>query len=893
MKGLFITGTDTDAGKTTVTAALLRALMLAGVPAAAVKPVQTGCVMRGGEEENRGEEGTFLKKGCPPPPVPPTTLPRRSTGGEAAPHEGAFPAGGDPLQARQEGCACGCGGKEHSIPEREKGGGDAGMGGVGVSLGVSSSSSSSSSASSALVAPDVACYEAAGGGGIVLETYEPACSPHLAARLAGRPLTVSGLREKLERKAPDGTFLLIEGAGGIYVPLNDRETMLDFMREIDFPVLLVVGNRLGCINHALLSLDVLQSHGLRVYGMILNRPIPETVCDPGSGPDPDVGNERRLLRDNAETLARMGRERGVPVLAEIPYQTGFANNAENTWSSLAALVGPAVEALRPLFADCLSNGIRPGNDASYSASPSSSREYVQTSLSPSFSHECGQTGAVPTTTGSAEPSSYGCGQIPPAFSCSNRESSRVASPPVESLGKGEGGVGGEGQPFSRRVSLSPHIPSSPLSPSSLLAFDREHLWHPYTSALNPLPVREAVGTSGVRIRLRDGRELVDGMSSWWCAIHGYGHPVLMDAVRRQSAKMAHVMFGGLTHEPAVELGKRLLPLLPGNLKHIFYADSGSVSVEVALKMAVQYWASKGRPGKTRFLTPKGGYHGDTQGAMSVCDPVNGMHTLFTGILPKHLFVERPSCRFDSPFDPDSLRPMRDAIERHADGLAAVILEPIVQGAGGMWFYHPDYLRGLRKLCDEHELLLIVDEIATGFGRTGKMFASEWAGLKPDILCLGKALTGGTMTLAATVASEAVAQGIEEAGPEQGGGVFMHGPTFMGNPLACAVGCASLDLLNASPWAERVEGIRRGLEEGLSPCREFRGVRDVRTLGAIGVVEVDKPVNMAVLQDFFVERGVWVRPFNRNIYLMPPYCIEPEDLRRLTDAIVDAVRGAYS
>ena len=739
----------------------------------------------------------------------------------------------------------------------------------------------------------MACYEAAGGGGIVLETYEPACSPHLAARLAGRPLTVSGLREKLERKAPDGTFLLIEGAGGIYVPLNDRETMLDFMREIDFPVLLVVGNRLGCINHALLSLDVLQSHGLRVCGMILNRPIPETVCDPGSGPDPDVGNERRLLRDNAETLARMGRERGVPVLAEIPYQTGFANNAENTWSSLAALVGPAVEALRPLFADCLSNGTRPGNDASYSASPSSSREYVQTSLSPSFSHECGQTGAVPTTTGSAEPSSYGCGQIPPAFSCSNRESSRVASPPAESLGKGEGGVGGEGQPFSRRVSLSPHIPSSPLLPSSLLAFDREHLWHPYTSALNPLPVREAVGTSGVRIRLRDGRELVDGMSSWWCAIHGYGHPVLMDAVRRQSAKMAHVMFGGLTHEPAVELGKRLLPLLPGNLKHIFYADSGSVSVEVALKMAVQYWASKGRPGKTRFLTPKGGYHGDTQGAMSVCDPVNGMHTLFTGILPKHLFVERPSCRFDSPFDPDSLRPMRDAIERHADGLAAVILEPIVQGAGGMWFYHPDYLRGLRKLCDEHELLLIVDEIATGFGRTGKMFASEWAGLKPDILCLGKALTGGTMTLAATVASEAVARGIEEAGPEQGGGVFMHGPTFMGNPLACAVGCASLDLLNASPWAERVEGIRRGLEEGLSPCREFRGVRDVRTLGAIGVVEVDKPVNMAVLQDFFVERGVWVRPFNRNVYLMPPYCIDPEDLRRLTDAIVDAVRRAYS
>lgn len=695
MNGLFVTGTDTDAGKTTVTAALLRAFAGAGVAVAAVKPVQTGCVAQG----------------------------------EAS-----------------------------------------------------------------LIAPDVACYESAGGGGIVLETYEPACSPHLAARMAGRPLTVAGLREKLERNAPDG-FLLIEGAGGIYVPLNDRETMLDFMKAVGFPVLLVVGNKLGCINHALLSLDALQSHGLRVCGMILNRPIPETECDPGCGPDPDSENERRLLRDNAETLARMGRERGVPLLAEIPYQSGFAENSENAWSGLASLVEPAVEALRPLFGEC------PG-DAS-----------------------------LPSRMGS--------------------------------------------------------------SPSDLLAFDREHLWHPYTSALNPLPVREAVGASGVRIRLRDGRELVDGMSSWWCAIHGYGHPVLMDALRRQSAQMAHVMFGGLTHEPAVELAKRLLPLLPGNLRHIFYADSGSVSVEVALKMAVQYWASKGRPGKTRFLTPKGGYHGDTQGAMSVCDPVNGMHTLFAGILPKHLFVERPGCRFDSPFDPDSLQPMRDAIERHADELAAVILEPIVQGAGGMWFYHPDYLRGVRKLCDEHELLLIVDEIATGFGRTGKMFASEWAGLRPDILCLGKALTGGSMTLAATVASEAVARGIEEAGPEQGGGVFMHGPTFMGNPLACAVGCASIDLLNASPWADRVESIRQGLEEGLAPCREFRGVRDVRTLGAIGVVEVDKPVDMAMLQDFFVSRGVWVRPFNRNVYLMPPYCIEPEDLRRLTDAIVDAVHGTYS
>ena len=426
-----------------------------------------------------------------------------------------------------------------------------------------------------------------------------------------------------------------------------------------------------------------------------------------------------------------------------------------------------------------------------------------------------------------------------------------------------------------------------------LAWDRTHIWHPYASLGNPPPVLLAKRASGVEIELDDGQRLVDAVSSWWCVAHGHNHPALVEAIRRQSERLSHVMFGGFTHEPAIALAEKLAAFAPPGLDRVFFADSGSISVEVAAKMAVQYQNARGLPERNRLLALKGGYHGDTQGAMSVCDPVNGMHTLFTGILPKHLFVERPNCRFDSPFDPDSLRPMRDAIERHAEGLAAVILEPIVQGAGGMWFYHPDYLRGLRKLCDEHELLLIVDEIATGFGRTGKMFASEWAGLKPDILCLGKALTGGTMTLAATVASEAVARGIEEAGPEQGGGVFMHGPTFMGNPLACAVGCASLDLLNASPWAERVEGIRRGLEEGLSPCREFRGVRDVRTLGAVGVVEVDKPVNMAVLQDFFVERGVWVRPFNRNVYLMPPYCIGPEDLRRLTDAIVDAVRGAYS
>lgn len=844
MNGLFITGTDTDAGKTTVTAALLRALLARGVRSLAVKPVQTGCRAEDAEAKRheakrRAEEGTSPKQGCPSHSLP------RLSGDEAARPEGTF-ASGDRGGAGPEGDG----------PARAE---------CALFAGAVRPAP--------LLAPDVACYEAAGGGGIVLETYEPACSPHLAAKMAGRPLTAGGLLGKLERNAPRDAFLLVEGAGGVYVPLNDRETMLDFMAALDFPVLLVVGNKLGCINHALLSLDVLQSHGLRVFGMVLNRVLPETHCDPGSGPDPDVANERRLLRDNRETLARMGRERGVPLLAEIPYLPGIEDDPASAWPRAAECLEPALEALRPLFGHLAASG-----------------EKTDAALSEARPADASRAASAASDSGASALGASSFSATGPSSAASNGENARESV--ASATPQGTQGTGPSDAPEGTGAGRPGSAQEASSRADALLAFDRDHLWHPYTSALNPLPVREAVSASGVRIRLRDGRELVDGMSSWWCAIHGYGHPVLMDALRRQSAKMAHVMFGGLTHEPAVELARRLLPLLPGNLRRIFYADSGSVSVEVALKMAVQYWASKGRPAKTRFLTPRGGYHGDTQGAMSVCDPVNGMHTLFTGILPKHVFAERPSCRFDAPFDPESLRPMRELLERGASTLAAVILEPIVQGAGGMWFYHPDYLRGLRKLCDEHEVLLIVDEIATGFGRTGKMFASEWAGLEPDILCLGKALTGGTMTLAATVASENVARGIEEAGPEQGGGVFMHGPTFMGNPLACAVACTSLDILNASPWADRVEGVRRGLAEGLAPCREFRGVRDVRVLGAIGVVEVDKPVNMARLQDFFVARGVWVRPFNRNVYLMPPYCIEPADLRLLTSAIVDAVREDY-
>ena len=373
------------------------------------------------------------------------------------------------------------------------------------------------------------------------------------------------------------------------------------------------------------------------------------------------------------------------------------------------------------------------------------------------------------------------------------------------------------------------------------------------------------------------------MSSWWTVVHGYNHPRLTAALRRQAGRMPHVMFGGVTHEPAVLLAERLLELLPDGLERVFFADSGSVAVEVALKMALQYQQGVGAREKIRFLTPRGGYHGDTLGAMSVCDPVTGMHTLFNGILPRQIFVERPSCRFDAPFDPASLEDARRAFEEHGREIAAVILEPVVQGAGGMWFYHPDYLRGLAELCRAHGALLIFDEIATGFGRTGRMFALEHAGVTPDILCCGKALTGGVMTLAAAVCSQRVAEGICRDGQ-----VFMHGPTFMGNPLACSVALASLELLADGAWRRQVAALESSLRTGLSPCAGMPGVADVRVLGGIGVVETEQPVDMAALQDFFVQRGVWIRPFNRLIYLMPPYISPAEDIARLCDAVRAAV-----
>ncbi|ANQ56540.1 adenosylmethionine--8-amino-7-oxononanoate transaminase [Vibrio parahaemolyticus] len=417
-----------------------------------------------------------------------------------------------------------------------------------------------------------------------------------------------------------------------------------------------------------------------------------------------------------------------------------------------------------------------------------------------------------------------------------------------------------------------------------LAFDRHHIWHPYTSTLTPLTCYPVASANGVHIKLEDGAELVDGMSSWWSTIHGYNHPHLNQAAHQQIDQVSHVMFGGITHQPAISLCKKLLSLAPNNLEHVFLADSGSVAVEVSLKMALQYWHAKGER-RPKFLTLRHGYHGDTFAAMSVTDPDNSMHSLYKGFLPEHIFAESPTCGYWDEWKPEDLADFEHKIDSHHQELAAVILEPIVQGAGGMRIYHPEFLKGVRRLCDKYDLLLIADEIATGFGRTGKLFACEHADIQPDILCVGKALTGGYMTLSATLASKHVADTV--CGGDAG--CFMHGPTFMGNPLACAVATASLELIEQGDWQQQTQQIEMLFSELLPKLEEYDLVKNTRWLGAIGVVETHRPVNMETIQALFVEHGVWIRPFGKLIYMMPPFISKPEDIEKLINAIDAALQ----
>lgn len=777
LRGFFISGADTDAGKTTLTAALLRAFLLHGSKALAIKPVQTGVL---GDDDPECDTCRY-----------------------------------------------------------------------------------------AMAVADVTaerCWQ-------TLRHFPLPASPHLAAAAEGASLQVQDVAAAVRKAACGHSPVLVEGAGGLLVPLNwhaasatmgqaqactdfGGETMLDLAQHLGLPVIIAAADKLGVINHVLLSIAALRACAVPVAGIVLVRTAPE----------PQQEHARLVQQENSRVLT------DVAPLAVLPYEPALAaqgsvplGNAA-VWQRMAQVLQPFVEKLLTQLALAPAGTTKPAALAHSGLPQACAEPFSSTAAAFSCTMPAGTaygSAHTPSFRGGKPSATVGADLVPPHVVPARTQHSAP-----------QGAV--------------PHAARLPeLSPQALLDFDQKHLWHPYTSAIQPLPVYEVLSAQGNRLRLRDGRELIDGMSSWWCALHGYGHPRLVQALQQQAASMPHVMFGGITHRPAVDLARVLLPLLPRGLERIFYADSGSVAVEVALKMALQYWQAQGHSKRTKVLVPRGGYHGDTVGAMSVCDPINGMHSLFTGLLPQQIFIERPSCRFDQPFDPASVAAVEQAFAQHGSELAAFIVEPVVQGAGGMYFYHPEYLRRVAALCRRYDVLLILDEIATGFGRTGTMFAAEWADIQPDILCGGKALTGGTMTFSFAACTQRVAEGICA-----GGNVFMHGPTFMANPLACAVALASLTALLDSNWQAAVAGIEAGLQQGLAPCRALHGVKDVRVLGAIGVVELEQPVDMAALQAFFVQRGVWIRPFGRLVYVMPPYISPPQDIACLCAAVVEAIAGKH-